>query len=94
MQTASTQPAAVADTHLATLVIVWTARLVGESSDLDFADADDRAIYRGRVARAFENAKHVVVRDFGVTLGLTIPRDRNQATRIIADAFITALRTA
>lgn len=78
-------PAAVLD--------AWTARLASEAEGLDLADAEDRAIFRGRVFSATAYTKHLTLCQISAALG-GAPRhfDRAQAARAIADRWIA--RTA
>ena len=71
------------------LVQTWTARLSADAEGLDLGDAEDRAIFRGRVLSATAWCKHTALCQISAALGgpARAP-SRSAISRAIADAWI------
>jgi len=68
---------------------VWTDRLAKESEGLDFDDAEDRAIFRGKIFEAVRNASWDALRRISTFLGASkVPRNRDRTVRILVNRWI------
>lgn len=73
------------------VVDTWVLRMQRESGGLDFANDEDRATFRGRVAKAMEFLRTSGARQLANTWGVTVPGNASHevTVRACADAWMS-----